>query len=159
MQKITTLSTDADISTDTIKSIPIRNTFPFLRLHVGTIRNRTLSFDFKANQRPWNKWHGRGRDIYIFCKTTQPRVLSRWKVLQNPKFTINYLLLLALGQISKRANYVHVRYLSFSILVSSLSQNAILFHTCICQPEFSYNYTEEIIEQKLKLYHTIYTCF
>ena len=39
--KISALSTDADSSTDTIKSNPIQNTSPFLRLHWGTIRNRT----------------------------------------------------------------------------------------------------------------------
>ena len=34
-------------------------------------------------------------------------------------------------------------------LLPPLTQNAILFYTCICQSEVSYNFTEEFIEQKL----------
>ena len=39
------------------------------------------------------------------------------------------------------------------------AQNAIVFYTCICQCEVSQNFTEEIIEQKLKFSHTFYACF
>ena len=31
-----------------------------------------------------------------------------------------------------------------------VTQNAVIFYTCICQSEASQNFTEEIIEQKLK---------